>query len=580
MEDGSEKPIAFASRTLNHAERNYAQIDKEALAIAFGVKKFHTFLIGRSFTIVTDHKPLIGLLNTTKATPEVCSPRILRWSIALGCYNYKLIHRSSTEISHADCLSRLPLPHYPENVPDIGDVLLLHSDHEFKLSPLTVANWSRHDPVISKIISYVNSGWPSPAMKNVSNDFKPFFIRKSELTVEHDCLIWGNRIVIPTKGRDSVIKLLHDTHQGASAMKAKARSYIWWPNLDQDIQSCTNRCVVCKGIQNYPPAAASSAWPIASKPWSRLHVDFAGPFYNKIFFIVVDSFSKWIDAAPVPSTSTEDAIHRLQILFATHGLPDIIVSDNATAFTSKQFIHFCAKNGIKNITSAPGHPSTNGQAEKAVQTFKNALKKALVKDKLVPSLARFLFQQHSTPNSVTGVSPAELLMKRKIKSHLDCLKPDIQKKFHVSQAKFLGKQTTNFERAFQVGDTVWAATFSESNKWMLAKVVQIISPRSFEVEVIDTGKRFRRNIDHLVSAAHDIHTYESNFDNLEKSQNLKFDELDFELCDESNQIGRPETTHTVDQTIVKSSDQNLQKSTFVEPRRSTRMTKPITRLDL
>ena len=75
MEDGSEKPIAYASRTLSKAERGYSQLDKEALAMLFAVKKFHQFLYGRHFKFYTDHKPLLGLLNPQKATPAMASSR-------------------------------------------------------------------------------------------------------------------------------------------------------------------------------------------------------------------------------------------------------------------------------------------------------------------------------------------------------------------------------------------------------------------------------------------------------------------------------------------------------------------------
>jgi len=105
MPDGSERPIAHASRTLNAAERRYAQVDREALAVAFGTRKFHLYLYGRHFTVVTDHKPLLGLLDVTKATPAVCSPRILRWSVQLGGYDYDLVYRSDHSIPHADALS-------------------------------------------------------------------------------------------------------------------------------------------------------------------------------------------------------------------------------------------------------------------------------------------------------------------------------------------------------------------------------------------------------------------------------------------------------------------------------------------
>ena len=111
----------------------------------------------------------------------------------------------------------------------------------------------------------------------------------------------------------------------------------------------------------------------------------------------------------VPSTSSQATIKALRPIFATHGLPEIIVSDNGSAFTSEEFQEFVKQNGIRHLRSAPYHPASNGLAERAVQTFKNAMKKATTSD-LETHLTRFLFQCRITPHTTTGVSPAELLM--------------------------------------------------------------------------------------------------------------------------------------------------------------------------
>ena len=109
--DGSLRvqPIAYKSRKLTKAERNYAQLDKEALAIAFGIHKFHKYLYGRKFKIVTDHKPLLGLLGQNKSIPDMTSPRLQRFAIMLSAYNYELVHVAGEKISNADGLSRLPM---------------------------------------------------------------------------------------------------------------------------------------------------------------------------------------------------------------------------------------------------------------------------------------------------------------------------------------------------------------------------------------------------------------------------------------------------------------------------------------
>ncbi|KFD69399.1 hypothetical protein M514_18271 [Trichuris suis] len=108
QENRKEVTIAFACRTLRQTERNYAQIDREALASISGVKKFHHFLYGRHFTLVTDHKPLLDLFSPSKVTPDIISRRMLRWSIMLNAYSYKLVHKPGIRLGNADALSRLP----------------------------------------------------------------------------------------------------------------------------------------------------------------------------------------------------------------------------------------------------------------------------------------------------------------------------------------------------------------------------------------------------------------------------------------------------------------------------------------
>ena len=120
-------------------------------------------------------------------------------------------------------------------------------------------------------------------------------------------------------------------------------------------------------------------------------------------------------------------------MFATHGLPSIIVSDNGTQFTSQQFVDFLQRNGIQHHFIAPYHPLSNGLAERAAQTFKQGMKKFPGNPDNDACVAGFIFHYRSTPHSTIGLSPAELLLKRKLKTHLDLLKPYVQDQIKSSQ---------------------------------------------------------------------------------------------------------------------------------------------------
>ena len=100
----TERPIAFASQSLSKSKKNYSQIDKEALGLVHGVQKFHTYLYGRRFTLMTDHKPLT-ILGSKKGVPAVAAARLHRWALLLAVYNYDIEFRSTTDHGNADALS-------------------------------------------------------------------------------------------------------------------------------------------------------------------------------------------------------------------------------------------------------------------------------------------------------------------------------------------------------------------------------------------------------------------------------------------------------------------------------------------
>ena len=201
-------------------------------------------------------------------------------------------------------------------------------------------------------------------------------------------------------------------------MKAVSRSFVWWPNVDRDIENTVKNCRNCQMNKNNPIKAPIHPWEWTNKPWVRLHLDYAGPYHNKNFLIVVDSFSKWIDV--IPSSS------KLRIVSANFGLPEQIVTDNGSAFTSKEFGTFLQRNGIQQIRTAPYHPASNGQAERTVQTFKTTSNKMLnEKGTINQKVQRFLMAYRTTPHSATNCTPAELLFGRRLRTALGIIKPSL-----------------------------------------------------------------------------------------------------------------------------------------------------------
>ena len=155
---------------------------------------------------------------------------------------------------------------------------------------------------------------------------------------------------------------------------------------------------------------------------------------------------------------------RQQDIFVVHGLPQKIVTDNGSAFTSATFKVFMDRNGIKHIRSAPYHPSTNGPAERAVQTFKQNLRQ-ISGGSIKENLAKFLFKYRITPHSSTGISPAELLMGRHLRSHLDLLKPDMSATTENKQLRQkLSHDNTKPHRTFIESETVMLKTLQQQSR--------------------------------------------------------------------------------------------------------------------
>ena len=180
-------------------------------------------------------------------------------------------------------------------------------------------------------------------------------------------------------------------------------------------------------MRNEPAKSHTHPWTYPSHAWSRIHVDFAGPISNQMYFVIVDAYSKYPEVIKMSSTTSEATINVLRCVFSRFGYPETLVSDNGPQYSSSDFSKFCIDNGINHVTSSVHKPSTNGQAERVVQVLKSAAKQSkLIGESLHTLLPRFLLRYRITPHSTTLRSPAMLFFGRSLRTTLDLMVPSVR----------------------------------------------------------------------------------------------------------------------------------------------------------
>ncbi|XP_048003061.1 uncharacterized protein K02A2.6-like [Leguminivora glycinivorella] len=365
-----ERPVAYASRVLSSAERHYSQIEKEALAIIYGVQKFHQYLYGRKFLLKTDHKPLVTIFGDKAGIPTMAASRLQRWAVIMSGYHFDIEYVRS-EDNGADALSRLITGSDRKVRSEI--TYLNYVQNFLPITSTDIKKATSKDPILVKVMMYIASGWPAYCD---DENLKPYHTRRNELYMEAGCILWGYRIIVPSVFQSKILQELHVGHVGMVKMKSTARSYVWWPGIDAAVERVCRECAACVAESSAPPRAPPKPWPYITEPWTRLHVDFLGPIENESFFVIVDSTTKWIEIFRMPRTTTSSVIKVLCETFSRFGLPRSIVSDNGPQFCSAQYDQFLQSNGIKKILTPTYHPASNGAAENAVKLCKKAIKKA------------------------------------------------------------------------------------------------------------------------------------------------------------------------------------------------------------
>ncbi|XP_039447993.1 uncharacterized protein K02A2.6-like [Culex pipiens pallens] len=485
--DGSEKIIQHASRSLTPAEQAYGQIDKEALALVYAVTKFHRMLLGRRFVLETDHQPLLRIFGSHKGIPTHTSNRLQRLGLVLLCYNFGIDYVSTANFGYADVLSRLidsaaePEEEYVIAALYLEDDMSAVLEDSVGNTPVTskmIAAATARDKVLKKVVQYLEGEWPASASEIDNPDVKAFYHRKESLALTQGCILFGQRVVVPETYRKRILQRLHHGHPGMVRMKSLARSFVYWPHIDKQVEDTVKQCADCAAAAKSPPHSPPEAWPTPAGPWQRIHIDYAGPIDGLYFLIIVDAFSRWPEIYPTTTTTARATIQFLRSTFARLGLPMVLVSDNAAQFTCDEFESYCKANGITHILTAPYHPQSNGQAERFVDTVKRGMKKINKGEPLQETLDVFLATYRSTPSGTTEQkSPSELLFGRQMRTTLDLLRPP-----PTPVAEMKTTAENDQRREFAPGDLVYAKVHKRNDwYWEAGKVIERLGSVNYNV---------------------------------------------------------------------------------------------------
>ncbi len=413
---GELKPVAYCSRVLTDAEKRYAQIEKECLAAVWSCEKCSRFLYGlESFILKTDHKPLILLINAKDldSVPLRCQRLLLR----MMRYNPVAQYVPGKQLVVADTLSRHPQPTISTEVSELVQEVETYENAVSDAWPISqtkmesVKRETELDFELQRVRKYVTDGWPRYAA-NVPQALKSYYSARHHMSVFQDLVLYGDRIIIP------------HGHQGIVKCRERANCSVWWSDLSKEIQQLINNCKDClesRPAQRKEPLLTT---PLPDRPWERIGADIC-EVNKQHYLIVVDNFSRYIDIAHLQDLSGETTRACLKNMFARWGCPKFLFTDNGPQFSGRVFKDFARDYDFQHITSSPYYPQSNGEAERAVQTAEKILKQS---DPFTS-----LMSYRATPIQATGVSPAQLMMGRQIRttvptleSHLQPEWPDLQ----------------------------------------------------------------------------------------------------------------------------------------------------------
>ncbi len=416
IQNNEPRVITYASRSLTPVERRYSQTEREALALVWACEKFHAYVYGLDFDLVTDHKPLQAIYSPKSKPPA----RIERWVLRLQPYRFRVVHVAGTKMI-ADPLSRLVKPDTTDETPvdRLGEeaesyVRFVATEATPKaVTTRQVEEASSDDPELAQVRKCIEMcDWASSSNTG-------YLAVKDELCTIGKLVMRGPKIVIPSSLRRSVIAVAHEGHMGMTGTKQRLRTKVWWPGLDKDVERYIRACKGCQLVAQPTPPEPVCSTELPPGKWQDLAVDLLGPMpTGESLLVVVDYYTRYYEVEITHSVTTKRIIELLDKMFAVHGLPYSIKSDNGPQFGA-EFNAYLAENNIVHHSVTPLWAQANGEVERQNRSMLKCMKIAQAMGKNWRlELVKYLRSYRTTPHNTTGKPPAELLFSRSIRTKL------------------------------------------------------------------------------------------------------------------------------------------------------------------
>lgn len=411
QEDNKLHPIAYYSRQTSDTESKFHSYELETLAVVESLKKFRVYLIGINFSVVTD----CNALKATKEKKELI-PRIARWWLQIQEFTFNVRYRPGSRMKHVDALSR-----NPENQ-QVTEVVMHVSQADWVLAgQLTDAKIKQIYEILSR----------SPITNFEKDVYKNYALREGRV---YRITARGIQWLVPRGMRNQVVKAAHDDlgHFGIEKTLYRLCEHYWFPRMRQYVEKYIACCIQC--LFNKRKSGKKEGFlnpiPKGAEPMKVVHIDHLGPFpktkkNNCYILVTIDPFTKFSFLRAVKTTKTKYVIHALKDIFSTYGIPRNIISDQGSAFTSKEFSNFCTRNNIHHIRNAVATPRANGQVERLNRSILNSLMATNLEEELWDEdIRKVQFALNNVPNKTTGKTPSELMFGYKPRGSSDVLLSD------------------------------------------------------------------------------------------------------------------------------------------------------------